>query len=92
MKCEVHNNKDVVRRLNRLQGQIGGIKTMIEDNRTCEEVLVQVSAVNSALHKVAQMVLEDHLGHCVAKGIVSGDKEQAIEELKKSVEQYSRIK
>ncbi len=92
MKCEVHNNKDVIKRLNRLQGQIGGIKTMIEDNRTCEEVLVQISAVNSALHKVAQMVLEDHLGHCVVRGIETGKKEESIEELIKSVEQYSRIK
>ena len=92
MKCEVHNNKDVIKRLNRLQGQIGGIKSMIEDNRTCEEVLVQISAVNSALHKVAQMVLEDHLGHCVVQGIATGQRDEVIDELKKSVEQYSRIK
>lgn len=92
MKCEVHNNKDVVKRLSRIQGQIVGIKGMIEDNRTCEDVLVQISAVNAALHKVAQMVLEDHLGHCVVEGIKTGNKDDAIDQLKKSVEQYSKIK
>lgn len=92
MKCEVHNNKDVINRLNRLMGQLGGIKNMIEDNRTCDDVLIQISAVNSALHKVAQMVLEDHLGHCVVRGIETGEKDEIIAELIKSVEQYSKIR
>ena len=92
MKCEVHNRRDVIIRLNRLEGQISGIRRMIEENRSCEDVLIQISAVNSALHKVAQMVLEDHLGHCVVSAMATGDRDTAIDELVKSVEQFSRIK
>lgn len=92
MKCEVHDNGSVIKRLNRIAGQVTGLTSMVETNRTCEEVLIQIGATNAALHKVAQMVLEDHLGHCVATGIATGDKQSAIDELKKAVEQYSRIK
>ena len=92
MKCEVHDDGVVIKRLNRIEGQINGLKAMVEDNRSCEEVLIQISATNAALHKVAQMVLEDHLGHCVAEGIANGDKANAIDELKSAVEQYSRIR
>lgn len=92
MNCEVHDDGAVIRRLNRIEGQINGLKTMVEENRTCEDVLIQISATNAALHKVAQMVLEDHLGHCVIEGIEKGNKSEAIDELKNAVEQYSRIR
>lgn len=92
MECEIHDNGDKIKRLKRIEGQVRGLQSMIEENRNCEDILVQISAANAAIHKVAQMVLEDHLGHCVAQSIESGDKDKAIENLTKAVEQYSRIK
>lgn len=92
MKCVVHDNGDVIKRLNRTEGQIRGIKAMVEENRPCEDVLVQISAVNSALHRIAQMVLEDHLGHCVETSVQTGDTVEAIQELKRAVQQFSNIK
>lgn len=62
-------------RLSRIVGQIGGIKKMIEENRYCGEVLVQISAVESAVRSFGYMILEDHLRTCVSDKIRAGDEE-----------------
>ena len=63
----------LVGRLNRIGGQIAGIRKMIEENRYCGEVLVQVSAVESAVRAFGYLVLEDHLATCVSERIRAGD-------------------
>ena len=65
--------KSLVSRLNRIAGQIGGIKKMIEDNRYCGEVLVQVSAAESAMRAFGYLILEEHLATCVSDKIRAGD-------------------
>lgn len=60
-------------RLNRLIGQLGGIKKMIDENRYCGDILVQVSAVESALQNFGYVVLENHIETCVADKIKRGD-------------------
>lgn len=65
--------KNLVTRLNRIAGQLGGIKKMIEENRYCGEVLVQVSAVESAVRAFGYLVLEDHMNTCVSEKIRAGD-------------------
>lgn len=78
--------KSLVSRLNRIAGQIGGIKKMIEDNRYCGEVLVQVSAVESAVRAFGYFVLEDHMNTCVAEKIRAGDENivsETVELIKK---------
>lgn len=72
-------------KLNRIAGQIEGIKKMITDHRDCTEVLTQLRAVRSALKTVEANVLETHLHSCVAESMTSGDPQAAkdkIEELK----------
>lgn len=62
-------------RLNRIEGQVRGVKGMIERDVYCNDVLVQISAVQSALDSVSKMVLENHIRGCLVKKIQAGDKE-----------------
>jgi DNA-binding FrmR family transcriptional regulator len=79
-------------RLSKIQGQLKGIDRMIEEDIPCEDILIQLSAVNGALHKFGQAVLEGHLNYCVKEGIQHGDAEKTIAEFAKAVEQFARIK
>lgn len=72
--------KELVTRLNRIEGQIRGIRGMIEDSRYCVDVLVQVSAVQSALQSFGRELLCSHIRSCVADDIRNGG-EDAVEEL-----------
>jgi DNA-binding FrmR family transcriptional regulator len=63
----------VVSRLRRIEGQVGGVLRMVDEDRYCVEVLTQIRAVRAALHKVEEQILRDHLSHCVADAFSSGD-------------------
>lgn len=65
----------VSRRINRAIGQLNGIKTMIDDDRYCGDVLIQLAAVESAVKAVSREVMQDHLESCVVDRIQSGDTE-----------------
>jgi DNA-binding FrmR family transcriptional regulator len=58
----------LLKRLRRIEGQVGGVQTMIEDDRYCIDVVTQITAIESALDKVALELLEDHANHCVIGG------------------------
>jgi DNA-binding FrmR family transcriptional regulator len=64
---------EVVKRLRRVEGQVGGLLRMVEDDRYCVDVLTQINAVRAALHKVEERILWDHVSHCVADAFTSGD-------------------
>ena len=66
-------------RLNRIAGQINGVKRMIEDDRYCEDVLTQLSAVNSAVESVSVYIMEQHMKGCIVRDIKSGKDEAADE-------------
>ncbi len=78
--------RSLVNRLNRIVGQVNGIKKMIEENRYCGEVLVQVSAVESAMRSFGYIVLEEHMNTCVSEKIRAGDEnivKETVELVKK---------
>ena len=81
----------VVARLKRIEGQIRGLAAMVEKDVPCEDILVQISAAKSALHKTGQVILEGHLSHCVLSGIASGDTDQTLKRLARAIEQFSRM-
>ena len=76
---EEYKNK-LVSRLNRAEGQIRGIRNMVEKDAYCDEILNQISAVQAALDSVGKMILESHIRGCVARDIREG-KEEIIDEL-----------
>ena len=65
----------VLKRLNRVAGQVGGIARMVEADRYCIDVVTQVSAVRAALRRIEDEVLKDHVAHCVHDAIQSGDRD-----------------
>lgn len=81
----------VTNRLKRIEGQVRGIIKMIESDKSCEEILIQIGSIKSALHKTGQVVLEGHLHHCVLDGIREGKEDETIKKLSSAIEQFSRI-
>ena len=80
----------LLKRLNRVEGQVRGIARMIEQDRYCIDVLTQVSAIQSALDAVAMQLLEDHTHGCVQGAVKSGKGDQAIDELMQVVRKFAR--
>ena len=72
--------KKLIHRLSRIEGQIRGIKGMVEKSAYCTDILVQVSAVNAALNAFSKELLADHIRTCVARDIREG-KDETIDEL-----------
>lgn len=72
--------ENLLKRLNRVEGQIRGIKGMVEKDIYCDDILQQISAVQSAINSVSKLVLENHIRTCVVDKIENGDKE-IIDEL-----------
>lgn len=78
-------------RLKRVDGQIKAIDRMIEQDVPCEDIIIQINAAKTVLHKIGQVVLEGHLNHCVKDGIEHGDAEKTIADFAKALEYFSRL-
>ena len=86
----VHTNtKAVLNRLSRAIGHLESIKRMVEDGRDCSEVLIQVSAVKSAINNTGKVILKDHIEHCMVDAVESGD-HKAIEELTEAIDRFMK--
>ena len=85
------DSENLHQRLKKIQGQISAIDRMIDEDVPCEDILVQINAVKSAVHKVGQIVMEGHIHHCVKDGIEHGDAEKTIAEFTKVIQQFSKI-
>ena len=81
------NTKDVLNRLNRAIGHMEAIKTMIENDRDCSEVLIQIAAVRSAINNIGKIILEDHINHCVVDAIETGDS-QVLKDLNEAINKF----
>ena len=101
MSTETHTygcakEKDaLVKRLHRIEGQVRGIERMIEGDRYCIDVLTQIAAANTALESLALTILDDHVRHCVAGALASGDEDDArtkAEELLEAVRRFARTR
>jgi len=72
---------DVLKRLNYIEGHLGGVRKMVEDDQYCVDVLRQTYAVRKSIEKLEALILENHLHGCVPEGIREGREEAVIEEL-----------
>ncbi len=79
--------KAVLNRLSRAIGHLESIKRMVEDGRDCSEVLIQLSAVKSAINNTGKIILQDHIEHCIVDAVEHGDRE-AIKELEKAIDRF----
>lgn len=71
----------ILNRLKRIEGQVRGIQNMVEEDRYCLDILVQISAISAAMKKVGFTVTERHMKHCVAHALEAGEGEETVEEL-----------
>lgn len=85
--------KSVSNRLRRIEGQVSGLRRMVEEDRYCVDVLTQIGAVRAALHQVERQILADHVSHCVTGALASGDqadRQHKIDELIDAVGRMTR--
>lgn len=80
----------LLKRLNRIAGQVRGISGMIEQDRYCVDILTQISAIQAALDAVSIQLLDDHSRGCMQAAIKSGQGDQAIDELMQVVRKFAR--
>ncbi len=86
-KCNIHKTKirdekeykDLMNRLNKIEGQVRGIKKMLEENAYCPDILIQVSAISSALNSFNKVLLDNHMNTCVVENIQKGNLEVVVE-------------
>ena len=75
------DKQEALKRLNYIEGHIGGIRKMVESDQYCVDILRQTYAVRKAIEKFEALLLEQHLHHCVPEGIKEGREEAVIDEL-----------
>jgi DNA-binding FrmR family transcriptional regulator len=80
---------DLQKRLNRAIGQLNGVKAMLDENRYCGDVLVQLAAAESAVHKISLMLLQDHMETCVIEQIRVGN-DEVVDEVMQLVKRFAK--
>ena len=85
---EEEEKSQLIHRLNRISGQISGIKKMIEDDRYCEDILTQLSAVDKAVQSLSSIILERHMYSCIKKEVSSGNLE-VVDEIMQLFRRFS---
>ncbi|WP_348539864.1 MULTISPECIES: metal-sensitive transcriptional regulator [Spirulina sp. CCY15215] len=87
----VHNTdsqRRILNRLSRIEGHVRGVKTMVQNDTYCPEVLIQIAAVRGALDRVARLILDEHLSECVARAAQEGNIEAELQELKEILDRF----
>ncbi len=89
---KARDKKKIQDRLKRIEGQVRGVRRMIDEESYCVDVLTQLSSIVSASEKVALMLLKDHVEHCVRESIEKGEgADEKIEELTTAVERFLKV-
>ena len=86
------DSENLHRRFKKIIGQIQAIDRMVDEDMPCEDILAQINAAKSALHKAGPVVLEGHIQHCVREGIEKGDADKTIARFTKAVERFANMK
>lgn len=82
----------VLKRLNRIEGQVRGVSRMVEEDRYCIDIVTQVSAIRAALARAEEEILRDHVAHCVEHAIESGDKVEQRQKIAEIVDVLNRVR
>lgn len=85
------DSENLHRRLKKIIGQINAIDRMIDEDVPCENILMQINASKSALHKVGHIIVEGHLEHSIKESMEKGDTDEALTDVSTILEYYSRI-
>ena len=85
------DSENLHRRLKKIVGQVNAIDRMIDEDVPCEDVLAQINAAKSALHKAGQLILEGHIHHCVLEGLQNGNVDETIAKFTKTIERFANM-
>ena len=86
-KHQHQETQKVINRMSRAIGHMEAVKRMIEEGRDCSEVLIQLSAVRSAINNIGKIVLKDHINNCVVDAVETGDK-KVLENLNDAIDKF----
>jgi DNA-binding FrmR family transcriptional regulator len=96
MSSHTHNHhhdpqhiKNISNRLSKAIGHLESVKRMVEDDRDCSEILIQLSAVKSAINNCGNEILKEHISHCIVHAARDGD-EKAIVELNEAIDKFMK--
>lgn len=90
---QASDKEALMKRLKRIEGQVKGIQKMLDEERYCVDILVQISAIRSAINKVGTIILENHVKGCVSESIKQGDNEgteNMINELMDTINKFTK--
>ena len=79
--------KAVLNRIARVTGHMQSVKKMVEDGRDCSEILIQLSAIRSAINSIGRIVLQDHINHCVVDAVENGNP-KVLEDLNNAIQKF----
>ena len=82
------HHQQVINRLARIEGHVRAIKRMVEEDKSCPDVLMQIAAVRSAMNSVGRVILEDHLQSCMVEAVEKDDYKRALQDLKNSLDKF----
>lgn len=85
------NSEELLKRLRRIEGQVKGIHKMIEEEKYCGDILIQVAAVRAAINKVGSIILEQHSMKCIENIVSAEEKENAFNELSKTMKSFTKF-
>lgn len=86
-----HKEEALIKRINRIEGQIGGIRKMILEGKSFDEIIIQLNASKSALQKMSDLLFEAHLEHCFYDVVETSNVDQSLDDLRKTLKQYSKM-
>ena len=82
--------KNIANRLARIEGHVRAVKDMSNEGRDCNELLIQLAAIRSAIDSCGKLILKDHLEGCVIEAVRSGNEEQVLKQLNDSIDKFIR--
>lgn len=86
-----HKEEALIKRINRIEGQIGGIRKMILEGKSFDDIIIQLNASKSALQKMSDLLFEAHLEHCFYEIAETGNVNHSLEDLRNTLKQYSKM-
>ncbi len=81
------NQKKIINRMSRIIGHAEAVKRMLEEEKECSEVLIQIAAVKSALNNVGKLILKDHINHCIVEA-VENDNDEVLKKLDEAIDKF----
>ncbi len=82
-----HDTQEIIHRLSRAIGHLEAVRRMVEEERDCSEVLIQLAAVKSAINNTGKVILKDHINHCIVDAVETGD-QKALDDLSTAIDRF----